>query len=179
MSFATAITTRTGGIIEVSHVNSIKTALINAFDSGAQIANLDTTARDAVSTPATGQLIFNTTTAQFEFYDGSNWVSLLSVGAQTVRTTATVTTTLSMGSTYQNEVIDINGNGGAQTLTTVAAGGFDMKTIRIYGGANAVTLPQSVSNVDIDGDVILDSGQVFQMTYNLGNTTWVEDFRKR
>jgi len=36
--------------------------------------NLTTTERDAIVSPVTGALIFNTTTNQIEIYDGTNWI---------------------------------------------------------------------------------------------------------
>lgn len=36
--------------------------------------NLTTVERDALASPSTGQLIFNTTTSSFEYWDGGNWL---------------------------------------------------------------------------------------------------------
>ncbi len=47
---------------------------------GVLISRLTTTQRDNISTPATSLLIYNTSTNQYEFYDGSNWQPLDSGG---------------------------------------------------------------------------------------------------
>jgi hypothetical protein len=44
-----------------------------AADILAPGAALTTTQRDALASPATGQPIYNTTTAQYEYYDGTTW----------------------------------------------------------------------------------------------------------
>lgn len=84
---------------------------------GLLIPRMTTTQRDAISTPATSLLIFNTTTNAFNYYDGAAWIFLSSVknsgsaatdGTATLSSgTATVNTTaVAAGSkillTYQN-----------------------------------------------------------------------------
>lgn len=48
---------------------------VTATDKGMLVPRVTTTQRNAISSPATGLLVFNTTTNQFEFYTGTAWVS--------------------------------------------------------------------------------------------------------
>jgi hypothetical protein len=58
-------------IIDFSQVNN----------SGILIPSLTTAERDAIGSPATGLLIWNETTNQFEYWDGSSWVAITSTSA--------------------------------------------------------------------------------------------------
>lgn len=49
---------------------------VTSTTSGILIPRMTTTQRNAVSTPATSLLIWNTTTAQFEYYNGTIWTVL-------------------------------------------------------------------------------------------------------
>lgn len=49
---------------------------ITSTTGGLLIPRMTTTQRNAISSPATGLEIFNTTTGQFEFYNGSAWVAV-------------------------------------------------------------------------------------------------------
>lgn len=53
------------------------TAIIQAdsTEKGALIPRMTTTQRDAISSPPESLLIYNTTTDQFEHFDGSSWVA--------------------------------------------------------------------------------------------------------
>lgn len=90
---------------------------IQSTTKGLLIPRMTTTQRDAISTPATSLLIFNTTTNAFNYYNGAAWIFLSSVknsgsaatdGTATLSSgTATVNTTaVAAGSkillTYQN-----------------------------------------------------------------------------
>lgn len=48
----------------------------NSTTKGFLPPRMDTTQRDAISSPATGLMIYNTTTSSFEFWNGSAWVSV-------------------------------------------------------------------------------------------------------
>jgi hypothetical protein len=51
---------------------------LTATDRGLLIPRMTTTQRDAISSPANGLMIYNTSTNQFNFYNGSSWVVLMS-----------------------------------------------------------------------------------------------------
>ena len=49
---------------------------INSSDKGLLIPRLTTAQRDLIHAPATGLLIFNTTTARFNYYNGATWFQI-------------------------------------------------------------------------------------------------------
>jgi hypothetical protein len=62
------------GSLEYGAIGTNK-ALKVVGDEGTLPIRLTTTERNAVATPGTGLQIFNTTTNQFEYYDGAAWIS--------------------------------------------------------------------------------------------------------
>ena len=48
----------------------------SSTEKGFKPPAMDTTQRDAIATPATGLLIYNTTTGQYEDYNGASWVAV-------------------------------------------------------------------------------------------------------
>lgn len=60
----------------------VTTAMLemNSTTKGLLISRMTTTQRNAIASPATSLLIYNTTTGQFEFYTGSAWVPIGSRG---------------------------------------------------------------------------------------------------
>lgn len=53
---------------------------VNSTDGGVLISRMDETQRDAIATPPTGLMIFNTTSGRFELYNGTEWKALLIAG---------------------------------------------------------------------------------------------------
>jgi len=58
-----------------SDTNDAVVALINEVTGGNVFDTMNTAARDALPSPATGFTIYNTTTDRLELYDGINWVA--------------------------------------------------------------------------------------------------------
>ncbi|MCO5251236.1 MAG: hypothetical protein M9949_07420 [Candidatus Kapabacteria bacterium] len=58
------------------------TALLDlvSTDKGLLVPRLTTANRDAIATPATGLMIYNTTNNRFEYYTGATWVPILTNG---------------------------------------------------------------------------------------------------
>ena len=48
---------------------------VSSTNKGALVPRMTTTQRDAISAPATGLLIYNTTTNQFNYYNGAAWAT--------------------------------------------------------------------------------------------------------
>lgn len=69
--------------LNVSAVEASAALQVDSTTQGALVPRMTTTQRDAISSPATGLLIYNTTTGRFEFYSGSAWVGLESTGGAT------------------------------------------------------------------------------------------------
>ncbi len=67
-----------GATPNVSAMLDIDVSAITGTKRGLLIPRMTTVERNAITTPATSLLIFNTTTAQFEFFDGTQWRGLLS-----------------------------------------------------------------------------------------------------
>ncbi|SEB04272.1 Protein of unknown function [Flavobacterium gillisiae] len=57
---------------------------LRTTSKGMLIPRMTTTDRDAISTPANGLMIYNTVSKQFNFYNGSFWVALLSGSASSL-----------------------------------------------------------------------------------------------
>src|SRR5688500_9331210 len=49
---------------------------ISSTTSGILIPRMTTSERDAIGTPATGLMIFNTTTNSFNYWNGSSWIAM-------------------------------------------------------------------------------------------------------
>lgn len=49
---------------------------VTATDKGMLVPRVTTTQQNAISSPATGLLVFNTSNNQFEFYDGGGWIGI-------------------------------------------------------------------------------------------------------
>ncbi len=105
-------------------------AVVNIISTtkGVLIPRMTTTQRNAIGSPSTSLLIYNTTTTQYELYTGSTWQSLASYisGTLTVTGAATLQSTLA-----------VNGN------TTLGDAGGDTLTIT----GNAVSTPNGL-NID-------------------------------
>lgn len=89
-------------------------AVVNIISTtkGILIPRMTTTQRNAIGSPSTSLLIYNTTTTQYELYTGSTWQSLASYisGTLTVTGAASLQSTLNVtgASTFAN--VTINGN---------------------------------------------------------------------
>ena len=86
---------------------------------GMLIPRMTTTERDAISSPATGLLVYNTTTGKFNYYNGSTWTPLFS-GTTGVNSVAGTTNRISIGGTSADPTVDISsGYVGQSSITTV------------------------------------------------------------
>lgn len=98
-----------------------KGLLINIVDSYHDYCNRITTSqRNAISLPATGLMIFNTDTAQYEYYNGTNWQGM----GETVGSPQTVKVFVSSAE-LQNITT-------AKDLIAAAGVGFATVPIKVY-----------------------------------------------
>lgn len=84
--------------------------------SGFLLPKLTTTQRNAIASPATGLEIFNTTTNQIEFYNGSVWGAIATSGVTGSGSTSTIPKWTS-GSAIGNSLLSDNGAGTLGGLT--------------------------------------------------------------
>lgn len=64
---------------------------LTSTSKGFRAPSMTTTQRNAISSPATGLMIYNTTTSAYEFYNGSSWQSVTGSGGMTLLGTLTTT----------------------------------------------------------------------------------------
>lgn len=106
--------------------------------AGVLINRVTTTQRNAIAAPTAGLLVFNTTTVDFDFYNGSAWQSVASAGISTDGLTFTA---VGAGITFK---IGTNGRFGTITLngatpvtianTSVGANDVVMISLKTVGG---------------------------------------------
>jgi hypothetical protein len=111
---------------------------IRSTSKGVLIPRLTTAQRNAIATPATGLMIFNTTTNAFNYYNSSSWIELAASTAMVNSITGT-TNRVSIGGTSTNPTVDIASNYAGQTsittLGTVSTGTWNGSLISsAFGG---------------------------------------------
>lgn len=93
----------TDGKVGIGNATPAKILDVTSTTSGVLVPRMTTTQRDAVSSPTTSELIYNSTTARFERYSGSAWVPLGSGnvvgGADSVLANQISTTSTTHGTT--------------------------------------------------------------------------------
>jgi hypothetical protein len=98
---------------------------LRTTSKGLLTPRMTTTQRDAISSPATGLVIYNTSTNQFNFYNGTIWTAL-ATGSSAVNSVTGTTNRISIGGTSTDPTIDISSNYVGQTsittLGTITAG---------------------------------------------------------
>ncbi|MCE7740488.1 MAG: hypothetical protein GPJ50_14025, partial [Candidatus Heimdallarchaeota archaeon] len=134
------------GISEVSitpHASSILE--LRSTQRGFLTPRMTSAERDAIPTPATGLIIYNTTTDKLNIYDGSTWLVLFS-GNNGVNSITGTANRISIGGTSADPIIDIDANYAGQasinTLGTITTGTWNANLIDVqYGstGLSAIT----------------------------------------
>lgn len=108
---------------------------LTATNKGFLPPRLTTTQRDAISSPATGLIVYNTTNTRYEYYTGSTWAAIISNGITSVGITlpselsvsgsplvANGTISASWASQNQNLVFSSpNGSSGSPAFRALAA----------------------------------------------------------
>ncbi|MBK9176694.1 MAG: hypothetical protein IPM46_10255 [Flavobacteriales bacterium] len=94
---------------------------LTSTGKGLLMPRMTTVQRDAISAPAASLLIYNTTTARFEYFDGLAWVPLVSTGWSLT------------GNAGTNPAANFMGTADAQPLTFRTGG---VERMRIGAGAN-------------------------------------------
>ena len=143
---------------------------LRSTEGGLLVPRMTAAERDAISSPATGLLIFSTTTNQYNYYDGSVWQMVAAAGAG-------ITSLNGLTGTSQTFVdgtnVIITSAGTTHTLgwtgqLSVADGGTGLST---FGGANTVlytTAADAISSVSAS----TVAGQFLQTTTIGSAPTW-------
>ena len=94
---STSITPHSSSILE-----------LRTTTKGLLTPRMTSTQRDAITSPATGLVIYNTTTNQFNFYNGTTWSALASGSG--VNSVSGTTNRISIGGTATDPTVDISSN---------------------------------------------------------------------
>ena len=103
---------------------------VQSTQKGLLIPRMTSTDRDAIASPATGLMIFNTTTGTFEFYSGSTWTAFqsaysagtgLSISAGTISVDNTVVTSNYSGNVEIGGVLSAGGSGHASAVLSASS----------------------------------------------------------
>jgi len=127
---------------------------IRTTTKGLLIPRMTTTERDAITSPATGLEVYNTTTNKFNFYNGSAWTVLLS-GTSAVNSVSGTTNRISIGGTSTDPTVDISssyvGQSSITTLGTIGTGTWNGSAVTAaYGGTGIASYTV--------GDILYASG---------------------
>lgn len=129
------------GISEVSIIPDASAILeLRSTLRGLLAPRMTTAQRDAILTPATGLIIYNTSTNNFNYYNGSIWIAILNTGTGVTSINGTLNR-ISIGGTPTLPIIDIDANYTGQasinTLGTITNGTWNSTRIGLaYGGTN-------------------------------------------
>ena len=126
------------------------------IDSGIEIGTarlltprMTTGQRNAIASPATGLIIYNTSTNIFNYFNGSIWIDLLNTSTGVTAVNGTLNR-ISVGGTPTAPVIDIDANYAGQstinTLGTITSGTWKGTTIVIANGGTGQTTATNAFN---------------------------------
>ncbi len=168
---------------------------INFTSKGLLIPRMTTAERDAIPSPATSLLIYNTTTGCFEFWDSSNWIALHPCAGGCIPPTG-VTAVATPNPICVGETLNLSGsatdgatswswtgpNGFTSTLqnptipniTTAGAGVYTLTASNACGSATATTAAVTVNNCPKIYAIGGHNGAVLTTNeeYNPATNTW-------
>jgi hypothetical protein len=144
---------------------------LTSTEKGFLVPRMDETQRDNISSPATGLLIYNTDDQRFQYYNGSNWIDLLTTGnisltdgnifvgngsdvaaEVTISGDATLSNTglLSIAAdSIKGDLIDIDGNTDGD--------------IMFYDGTDWDRMPAGLTSNPTNGQVLIGNGSGFSL----------------
>lgn len=116
---------------------------------GVLIPRVTTTQRDAISSPATGLMIYNTSTSTFQFYNGSSWGSI-GAGAATITVKESDgTPNVSGVSTVVVSNGTLTDDGGGQVTISTGGGGAGTTVYGVCNGRLTLTSGTPVTTSDV------------------------------
>jgi hypothetical protein len=143
-------------------------AVVNIISTskGILVPRMTTTQRNAIGSPSTSLLIYNTTTTQYELYTGSTWQSLASyingtltvTGAASLESTLNVTGSSTFANTTVNGTLSVTGG---TTLASITGTSAQLDSLSVTGSTSL----SSLSSLTVTGSSSLNTLSV------TGNTT--------
>jgi len=139
-------------------------AVVNIISTskGILVPRMTTTQRNAIGSPSTSLLIYNTTTTQYELYTGSTWQSLASyisgtltvTGAASLESTLNVTGTSTFANTTVNGTLSVTGG---TTLASITGTNTTINgTLSVTGNTTLASV--TGANVTATGTILAASG---------------------
>lgn len=151
---------------------------------GLLMPRLTTIERDAITLPATGLIIYNTTTNKFNFYNGSSWIGMFS-GSSVVNSVTGTSNRITIGGTAADPTVDISssyvGQSSITTLGTIGTGVWNGTIITSgYGGtgngfskfSGATTSEKTYTLPDASATILTDNATVTAGQGGTGNATY-------
>ena len=155
---------------------------MRSTDKGLLIPRLTTTQRDAITTPATGLMIYNSTTNSFNFYNGSTWI-VVAATSNVVNSVTGTSNRISIAGTSSAPTVDISSNYVGQTsittLGTIATGTWNGSLISsAFGGtgngftkfSGATTSEKTFTLPDASATILTSNTAVTAAQGGTGNT---------
>lgn len=188
----------TGNILTVNSVGSlgINNATpaassildVTSTTKGVLLPRMNTTQQNAISSPATGLLIFNTDTASVMQYSAGAWQNLHGLGTPSnALTRQSITSGTSATVTGSNYVVTLNLGSLAATYTlTLPASPTDLQTVEIEAGGTITSGNVVVTSLTISPNsgqtlvqaatpTTLNSGEYIKYRYSSSNTSWYRE----
>ncbi|MFP4024094.1 MAG: beta strand repeat-containing protein [Thiohalospira sp.] len=157
---------------------------LRSSERGFLIPRMTEVQRDAIATPATGLIIYNTSTDKLNIYDGTTWRVLFSGDVGINDIFGTVNRIAIDKSDVANPIIDIDNNYIGQTsittLGTITTGTWNADILDVqyggtglstFGGTNTVLYTSSADNLEAVPTSTAD-GQFLQTTTAGSAPTW-------
>lgn len=151
---------------------------LSSTEKGFLVPRMDETQRDNISSPATGLLVYNTDDQRFQYYNGSNWVDLLTTGnisltdgnifvgnGSDVATEVTVSGDATLSNTgvlnitsdsIKGDLIDIDGNTDGD--------------IMFYDGTDWDRMPAGLTSTPTNGQILIGNGSGFSLDTLIAGT---------
>lgn len=148
LGYAQAPTKNSAGFF--AGTGTMNASAIGQFDSTAKgflFPRMTTTQRNAISSPATSLVIFNTTTATYNYYDGSAWVAFGGGSS-----TNDLNTTMGFGN-FTEENLQFNGGAYIDYFDGTYHGILDTETL---GAARTWALPNKSGTIALTSDIPTD-----------------------
>lgn len=168
---------RTGRIRTLSDLSvgssSINASSVNesvSTDKGFLTPRMTTGQRDAIPTPATGLLIYNTSTSLFNFYDGTVWRSI-SIGdfwiirdADSNTFVRVATSAVDNSNQILAQIGDATGYTPNQTVLQIDNTGTTINSLSALSGSNSNGLPITIQSGSGDDAGSTDGGSIIVIT---------------